>query len=362
MITPPHTYIIAEAGVNHNGDLNLALEMVECAAKSGADAIKFQTFSADRLVTKNARQAEYQTKNIGKEDSQYNMLKKLELSEDNHTILLEHCKKHKIDFLSSAFDIESAKFLGQTLNLPTIKLGSGELTNAPLLLECAKMNVQIILSTGMATTEEIEKSLGVLAFGYLNGNDPTPSIKKFENSFNNNEGQQRLRDKVSLLQCTTAYPCDFTQVNLKAMEHLRRSFGLKTGYSDHTTGSHISIAAVAMGAKIIEKHFTLDRTMEGPDHKASLEPNELTQMVSCIRDVEKSLGSGIKAPDDAELGNRAVARKGLHTSKTIQKGEAFCPENITTKRPEDGLSPYLYWDLIGKTASRDYNEDDAINE
>ena len=331
-------YIIAEAGVNHNGDLDIARQMVAAAAKAGANAIKFQTFKAENLVTQTAPQAAYQSENIGKTQNQYDMLKALELSQDDHHALIEECKNQNIDFLSSAFDITDAAFLIHECNQKTIKLGSGELTNAPLLLYIAEQGASVILSTGMSTMNEVKQALDV-----------------FERVYKEN-----IQDKVSILQCTSAYPCLPEHANLRAMNTLRDTFDLPTGFSDHTTGIHIALAAVAMGAQILEKHFTLGRTMEGPDHKASLEPDELAAMIVQIRDVEVAFGHGERKPYPTEDDTKIVARKSIVAKIAIKKGEELTAENITTKRPENGLSPFQYWDVLGTKAVKDFKPDEAI--
>lgn len=351
-------YIIAEAGVNHNGDIDRAKQMIDVAKGAGADAIKFQTFTAQELVTKQASQAEYQTKNIGKETTQYEMLKALEISAQDHKVLIAHCEKKGIHFMSSAFSIESARFLSEDCAIKTIKLGSGELTNAPLLLAVAQSKINVILSTGMSTVSEVKDALSVLAFGYFENDDAQPSQTAFGDAYKKHKN--RLKDKVSILQCTTDYPCAPEFANLNAMETLRREFGCPIGFSDHTLGDHIVIAAVAKGAKIVEKHFTLDRNLPGPDHKASLEADELKEMIKKIRDVEAAFGHGERKPFPPEEKIKLNARKSIVAKNPISKGEAFTENNITTKRPENGLSPMLYWDMLGKQAQQNFDEDEAI--
>ena len=356
------TLIIAEAGVNHNGDEKLAFELVDVAHQAGADIVKFQTFKAKNLVTEEAKQADYQVTNTQKQESQLAMLSRLELSYDAHHELVKHCEKLGIEFLSTAFDSESLDFLVNDLGLTRLKLPSGELTNAPLVLEHARTGCDLIVSTGMATLSEIETALGVIAFGYTSDDSATPSVQAFQEAYASDEGQQALKSKVTILHCTTEYPAPMEEINLKAMDTLGRAFDLPAGYSDHSQGITIPIAAVARGAVLIEKHFTLDNNMEGPDHKASLEPQDLTAMVSAIRQVEKALGSRVKTPTVSEVKNKAVARKSLVAARDINEGEVFSPENMTIKRPGDGMSPYRYWDMLERTASKAYRAGELILE
>ncbi len=353
------TYIIAEAGVNHNGSLDMAKQLVEVAAEAGADAVKFQTFKADALVSRSAPKAEYQTRTTDLSESQHEMIRKLELDEHAHETLIKHCQVCGIAFLSTPFDLESVDLLAKRFDLPYIKIPSGDITNAPFLLKIAQTGKPVILSTGMSTLGEIEDALGVLAFGYLGNREP--SIAAFRAAYCSCEGQAILQDKVTLLHCTTEYPAPLEDVNLKVMDTLRSSFGLPVGYSDHTEGITVPIAAVARGAVVIEKHFTIDRTLPGPDHKASLEPTELKQMVSAIRVVEQALGSGRKHPAPSELKNMSVARKSLVAACTIAVGEAFTSENLAVKRPGNGLSPMQYWELLNRKAGRNFSKDEAIS-
>ncbi len=356
------TLIIAEAGVNHNGDEKLAFELVNAAHQSGVDVVKFQTFKAKNLVTEHAKQANYQVANTQKEESQLAMLSRLELSYDFHHQLIKHCHFLGIEFLSTAFDSESLDFLVNELKLKRLKLPSGELTNAPLVLEHARTGCDLIVSTGMATLTEIEMALGVIAFGYLDKNNTPPSLLAFQKAYASKEGQEILKEKIILLHCTTEYPAPMEEINLRAMDTLGHAFGLSMGYSDHSEGITIPIAAVARGATLIEKHFTLDKNMEGPDHKASLEPNELTAMVQSIRQVEQALGSSIKTPTISELKNKAVARKSLVAATEIKAGSSFTEDNLTIKRPGNGTSPYEYWDMLERTARNDYQAGDLILE
>jgi len=355
-----HTYIIAEAGVNHNGSEELAFKLVDAAYKSGVDAVKFQTFKASKLVTKNAKQAGYQEKNTGLKESQFEMLSRLELSFESHRKLIDYCNKLNIDFLSTAFDSESLKFLVSDLGLKRLKIPSGDLTNAPLVLEHARTGCDLIVSTGMATLSEVEMALGVIAFGYTADLNCSPSIDAFQTAYFSLEGQQALKEKVVVLHCTTEYPAPMVDINLKAMHTLETAFGVKAGYSDHSEGVVIPVAAVALGATVIEKHFTLDKNMEGPDHKASLEPDELTLMVKAIRDVDKALGDGLKGPRVSEIKNKGVARKSLVTVAPVRMGEVFNTSNLDIKRPGTGISPYSYWSFLGRKATQDYSEGEVI--
>lgn len=353
-------YIIAEAGVNHNGDVQRALAMVDAAAAAGADAVKFQTFRPEALASRHAAQADYQIRNEGDSGSQLAMLQRLTLDFDAHHQLLRRCQERGIDFLSSPFDTDSARFLMQELALPRLKLGSGELTNAPLLLQIARAGRELILSTGMATLDEVQAALGVLAFGYSRHDEPRTRAD-FTTALQDPDVSELLRDKVTLLHCTTEYPCPLEQVNLRVMDTLREVTGLAVGYSDHTLGIQISVAAAARGATVLEKHFTLDRSLPGPDHVASLEPDELAALVSAVRDITQALGEPTKRPSTVELQNATVVRKSLVAAAPIRAGECFNKDNLTVKRPGNGRSPMDYWDLLGQTADRDYGEDEVIS-
>lgn len=357
-MTAPRTYIIAEAGVNHNGSLEMAKKLIEVAAEAGADAVKFQTFNADKLVIRSAAKADYQTATTDINESQYEMIRKLELDEDAHETLINHCIECCIQFLSTPFDLESVDLLTKRFDISCIKIPSGDITNAPLLLKVAQTGKPLILSTGMSTLGEIEDALGVLAFGYLNR--LSPGATAFKAAYCSTEGQAILQEKVKLLHCTTEYPAPLEDVNLRTMDTLFNAFGLPVGYSDHTNGIVVPIAAVARGAVIIEKHFTLDRSLPGPDHKASLEPSELSRMVEAIRSVEKALGSGRKHPAPSELKNMTVARKSLVATSRISAGEQFTADNLSTKRPGSGLSPMQYWKLLNRKSSRDFSADEEI--
>ena len=353
------SYIIAEAGVNHNGSIDMAKELIDVAAGAGADAVKFQTFRADRLVTGSAPKAAYQARTTDAAESQLEMIRKLELDEEAHRILIDHCRERGIQFLSTPFDLESVDLLAYNFDLPRLKLPSGEITNAPLLLKAAQTGKPLMLSTGMSTLGEIEAALGVLAFGYTRSGT-APSLAAFREAYCSASSQEALREKVVLLHCTTEYPAPFAEVNLLAMDALGAAFGLPVGYSDHTEGIAVTIAAAARGAVVIEKHFTLDRNLPGPDHRASLEPDELGRMVESIRQVEAALGSGLKLPAASELKNVPIARKSLVAAKEIKKGEIFTPENLGVKRPGSGMSPMRYWEFLGRPAGRDHRPDEVI--
>lgn len=330
------TIIIAEAGVNHNGDMDIARRLIDVAAEAGVDYVKFQTFKAENLVTKSARKAEYQKRNIGGGDvSQLAMLRALELSHEDHYGLVEYCGKRGVRFFSTAFDLESVDFLA-SLDMPLWKVPSGEITNFPYLRDIGRTGKDVILSTGMSDLDDIQAAIDVLVrFG-------TPA------------------DRITLLHCTTEYPAPKNEVNLLAMQTMRARFGLPVGYSDHTQGIEIPVAAVAMGACVIEKHFTLDRGMHGPDHRASLEPNELRQMVEQIRNVEMAMGDGVKAAARSEIANMTIARKSIVAARDIKQGDVLTEENLTVKRPGGGVSPMRWESVLGRCAVRDFNEDQAI--
>lgn len=331
------TIIIAEAGVNHNGSIEMAKQLIDAAAAAGADFVKFQTFKADKLVSKSAKKADYQQRNINDgNDLQFDMLQKLELNEEMHYELIAHCQKCGIQFLSTGFDIDSIDFLNQ-LNIPFFKIPSGEITNKPYLQHIARKNRPVVLSTGMAEMAEINAAVSVLT----------------ENGISENQ--------ITVLHCNTEYPTPMEDVNLKAMLHIRDKLGVKVGYSDHTNGIEVPIAAVALGAEVIEKHFTLDRNLPGPDHKASLEPDELKAMVCAIRNIEKALsGSGKKEPSPSEIKNRDIARKSIVAACLIRKGELFNNQNLSVKRPGNGISPMLWDDVVGQLAKRDFQKDEII--
>lgn len=355
-----HVYIIAEAGVNHNGSVDIAKQLVDIAAKAGADAIKFQTFKAENLVSQSTPKALYQQQTTNAEESQYEMLKRLELNEDAHNLLIHYCHDKGIQFLSAPFDSQSLQLLVKQCDLPFIKIPSGEITNAPFLLEIALAGKPVLMSTGMSTLSEIEMALWVIAYGYTNSSPNFPKLSECRKAYVSPKGQQELKDKVTLLHCTTEYPAPFDEVNLNAMKTLHSSFGLPVGYSDHTPGIAVATAAVACGAIVIEKHFTLDKSLPGPDHKASLEPYELQLLVQSIRQIEAAMGSGIKIPSLSESVNAEVARKSLVAKRDIAVGEVFDSNNLSVKRPGNGISPMQYWDYIGKTSPRNYRKNELI--
>lgn len=363
MINSQSIFVIAEAGVNHNGSLEAALRLVDIAAEAGADAVKFQTFKAESLVARKAPKAAYQTRTTSAEESQYDMLKQLELADSDYRELKRYAEHKSIQFLSTPFDVPSLQLLVGEFGMGVIKVPSGEIANAPFLLAVARMADQVILSTGMSTLADVEAALEVLAFGFTTPASTAshPTRAAFGAAYASPEGQRQLRERVTVLHCTTEYPAPMSEVNLKAMDTLRTAFGLPVGYSDHTQGIHVPVAAAARGACIIEKHFTSDRNLPGPDHKASLEPDELAAMIAAIRDIEQSLGDGIKRPTPSELGNMQVARKSVVAARRIQAGEVFDENNLTCKRPGTGVSPFDYWRLLGKPAGRDYCADEQID-
>jgi len=330
------TFIIAEAGVNHNGSLEIAKRLVEVAFESGADAVKFQTFKAENIVCKDADRADYQKKTTNAGESQLEMLRRLELDEDAHRTLFQYCSKQKIQFMSSPFDLEGIDLLN-SLGVESFKIPSGEIINLPYLQKIGSLNKKVILSTGMADLGEIGNALNVLV------------------------SAGTALENITVLHCNTEYPTPIEDVNLRAMETIGSAFNVKVGYSDHTLGIEVPIAAVALGATVIEKHFTLDKNMEGPDHKASLEPDELKAMVCAIRDIEKALGTAIKEPSSSELKNKPIARKSIVAARNIRKGESFTEENLTIKRPGTGISPMGLDEVIGQRASKDYKTDELIS-
>ena len=329
--------IIAEAGVNHNGSIENALRLVNVTADAGVDYVKFQTFKAENLVSKSAKKADYQIQNTRNSDEdQLQMLKKLELSFEQHEELIAYCKKKKVKFFSTAFDLDSLEYL-HSIGLEIVKIPSGEITNLPYLRKAASLFQKVILSTGMATIPEIGDALAVFISAGIN------------------------KENITILHCNTEYPTPMEDVNLKAMLHIQKEFGTKIGYSDHTLGIEVPIAAVALGAKVIEKHFTLDKTMEGPDHKASLEPYELKAMVAAIRNIEKAIsGTGLKAVSLSEQKNMSIARKSIVAKTNIKKGDTFSEKNITVKRPGTGISPMEWDNVIGQIADKDFEQDELI--
>jgi len=328
-------FIIAEAGVNHNGSIELACELIDVASESGADAVKFQTFKAENLVSKNAEKSEYQKQTTDASESQFDMIKKLELDANTHKELMTHCQEKNIIFLSTPFDHDSIDLLNN-LGLKIFKIPSGEITNLPYLEKIGSLDKQVILSTGMSNLEEVGDALAILI-------DAGTS-----------------KDNITVLHANTMYPTPVSDVNLNAMLTIGEEFNVNYGYSDHTLGIEVDIAAVAMGASVIEKHFTLCKTMDGPDHRASLEPDELKAMILAIRNIEQALGDGVKAPSSSEVPNTESARKSIIAKVNINKGEIFNEDNVTTKRPATGISPMKWYDVIGKVSTKDYDMDDKI--
>ena len=355
-------YVIAEAGVNHNGSLERAFKLIDAAAQAGVDAVKFQTFRSELVISVRAEKAEYQKAATGATESQLDMVRKLELGEDAHFQLMAYAQSKGLTFLSTPFDIPSVDFLIDRMKLARIKIPSGEITNGPLILRIAQKKVLVILSTGMATLGEVEAALGVLAFGYLAPPSERPSPAAFADAYRSDVGQVVLRERVTLLHCTTEYPAPPIDCNLRAIDSMRGAFGLPVGYSDHTDGIAISLAAAARGAVMIEKHFTLDRGLPGPDHLASLEPDQLAQMVREIRLIESALGDGVKWPRESERKNLPIARKSLVAATVIRQGEEFTADNIIPKRPDIGISPMQFWALIGQRAMHDYAPDEPIDQ
>ena len=335
MTNKPQTLIIAEAGVNHNGDVELAKKLVDAGAEAGADLVKFQTFNAERLTTQSAPKADYQDQTTDQAETQFAMLKQLELSMEIHEVLIAHCQQRNIGFFSSGFDTQSLNYLA-LLGAECFKIPSGEITNLPYLRHVGGFGKPVILSTGMATLGEIEAALEAL------------------------ETAGTPRKQITALHCNTEYPTPMQDVNLRAMCSIRDAFGVAVGYSDHTAGIEVPIAAVALGATVIEKHLTLDKNLPGPDHKASLNPDEFAAMVCAIRNIEQAMGDGIKRPTPSEIKNKPIARKSLVAAKPIQAGERFTAENVTTKRPGTGISPMRWDDVIGRVASRDIAADEMI--
>ena len=351
--------IIAEAGVNHNGSLDMAMQLVEVAAQAGADIVKFQTFRAQDIVTTTAQKAGYQKKQTGENESQFEMIRRLELSPEHHFALKAHSEKLGIEFLSTPFDESSLDFLVKEVQIKRLKVASGEIVNGPFLLRMARTGKPIILSTGMSDLKDIETALSVLAFGFLNSSG-SPDSAALKSAFQSNEAQKLIQERVTILQCTTEYPASYEDAHLNTMATLRKKFGVKVGLSDHTVGVTVPLAAIALGAEVIEKHFTLDRKLPGPDHSASLEPDEIRFLIRGIRQVEKALGSSEKKATPVEKENQKVVRKSLVAAHPIKKGEAFSQENLRVKRPGTGLSPMQYWDCLGKTAPRDFERDELI--
>ena len=356
-MTSASVYIIAEAGVNHNGSLEMASRLIDAAAQAGADAVKFQTFDAKRLASRLAPKAAYQ-KRSGENDSQLEMLQKLELPRAWHGELQARARAQGIEFLSTAFDSDSLAFLA-SLDLPLFKVPSGELTNGPLLLDFARTGKRLVLSTGMATLSEVEQALAIVAFGLNSVHNPS-SIDEMWRTWGDPGRRESLKTRVCLLHCTSLYPTPFAEVNMRSMDTLASAFGLEVGYSDHTEGALASLAAVARGATVIEKHFTLDRSLPGPDHKASLEPVELTRMIADIRALELMLGDGLKAPHPNEWDTRQAARQQVVAARKIHQGATIERADLTTARAGGGLEPAALWGLVGTIARYDHQAGEVV--
>lgn len=355
---PNRVLIIAEAGVNHNGSAERALEMVRAAAEAGADIIKFQTFKPELGVASHAAKADYQKDTTGTGESQLEMVRKYELSREAHEIIAARCEEIGIEFFSAPFDLPSVDLLVD-LGVKRMKIPSGEITNWPLIHKVARAGKPVVMSTGMSSLEEIRGALGVFLLGALKPG-AAPCGRAAEDVLASREGRAYLAENMILLHCTTQYPAPYEDVNLLAMDVLSEEFGLPVGYSDHTRGIAVSVAAAARGAVVIEKHFTLDRTLPGPDHPASIEPDELRSLVESVRIVEKSLGRKIKNVTPSEESNRLIARKSLTALTDIHKGEVFTAANLGTKRPGDGVPPTEYWRYLGTASDRDYAADEQV--
>jgi N-acetylneuraminate synthase len=364
MTTTDQVLIIAEAGVNHNGSVDMALRLIDVAAEAGVDVVKFQTFNTSKVIARHAPKAQYQRETCGADESQFDMVRKLELDAAAFHRLAEHCATRRVEFLSTPFDLDSLDLLVRELPVRRLKIPSGEITNAPLLLQAARSRLPLIMSTGMATLGDIEEALGVIAFGLAEkGVAPSRAAfaEAYAEAYRTSEGRARLAAHVTLLHCTSEYPALLHEVNLRAMATLDQAFGLPVGYSDHTEGITVPVAAVALGARVIEKHYTLDRTLPGPDHRASLEPTELKAMVTAIRATEQALGCPAKGPQPGEIDTRRVARKSLVAACAIPAGTPFTLDTLTAKRPGGGRSPFDIWSVLGQPASRAYEMDEAID-
>ncbi len=359
-MTGQRVFVIAEAGVNHNGDPAMAMRLIEAAVEAGADAVKFQSFTAARLVSPAAPKARYQQATTAESESQFEMLRKLELTAAQQRALAAHCGTRGIEFMSTPFDEQAVAFLSQDVGVQRLKVASGEITNGPLLLAVARCGLPVILSTGMSTLDEVRAALGVLAFGFTAAPDVRPSAEAFAQAYESEAGRRALDGKVTLLHCTSEYPAPHDEANLRAMATLREAFGLPVGLSDHSIGPLVPLAAAALGAGVIEKHLTLDRGLPGPDHLASTAPADFAEMVAGIRTVEAALGSPDKRPTASELANRAVARRSLVALSPIRAGETFDESNLAARRPGTGATPLRYWDLLGTRAARDYAAGEAI--
>lgn len=354
-------YIIAEAGVNHNGSLELAYKLIDKACEAGVDAVKFQTFIAEKGLIEDAQKADYQLGTTDKNESQLEMIKKLELSFEDFKALKTYCDSKNIEFMSTGCDLESLDFLIDELGVQSLKISSGEIVNAPLLLKAAQSKKQIILSTGMSTIDDIETALAILEYGYTYSNKIPNSLEEVLMEFSGKE-KPFVEMNVVLLHCTTEYPAPINELNLKVIPQLEKEFNTRVGYSDHSEGITASVIAVTLGATVVEKHFTLDKNMEGPDHKASLEPDELKKLASAIRETEIMLGSDKKYITKSEQRNVSIARKSLVAECEITKGELISQDKVSIKRPGTGLTPLKYWDIIGKKATKSYKRNEFIRE
>lgn len=354
-------FVIAEAGVNHNGDLTLAKKLIELAADAGANAVKFQTFSTPKLVKKTAQKASYQIDLTGGSESQFTMLESLELSEDDFLSLKDCADKHNIEFMSTAFDIESLDFLVNKVGVKRLKIPSGEITNGPLLLAHARKGLPLIMSTGMATLNEIHAALQVIAFGTANTlNQRGPKDIDLARAYAEECSKSYWKERITLLHCTSEYPAPLEEINLRAIESISKHFGLPCGYSDHSEGIEVSLAAVALGSTVIEKHFTLDKSLPGPDHMSSLGPDELYALVRGVRSIDIALGSDIKVVGSSELKNRTAVRRGTYAKKNIDQFDLLSMENVEFLRPENGVTPMDFWQMIGLPAGKNYKQGDSI--
>lgn len=356
---PTDVFVIAEAGVNHNGSLDLALKLVDVAADAGADAVKFQTFNADELVSASSPKADYQTRNTAANESQLEMLRALELSHEANREILKHCRRRKIEYMSTPFDLGSLEFLVNEMNVSVVKVPSGEITNGPFLIELGRCGKPLIISTGASDLDDIRLALCCLNWGRHHANRAPGSMKELLHHGSATQFD-RLKHDVTILHCVTAYPAPIESANLRAMDQIKTEFGLPFGFSDHTLGISASVAAVALGASVIEKHFTLDKGMSGPDHEASLEPGELKAMIGTIREVTAALGDGKKRPMDSEIGNRQIARQSLVAATDIAAGTVITAEMLMTRRPGAGISPMEYFDIVGKPALKSFSQGDVL--
>jgi N-acetylneuraminate synthase len=354
-------YIIAEAGVNHNGSMDMAFELIRTAHECGADAVKFQTFKTEKLVTSNAKKALYQNENDSSSTTQSEMLKQLELTDVQFIELSEECKRIGIGFLTTCFDSGSLEVICRETELKQLKIGSGDITNLPLIIEHARTGLDIIISTGMSTMSEVEDALAAIAFGHLTKSGNPESYDWLKLNYFSEDKIARIRDKVTILHCVTDYPASHEDLNLNAIQIMQQAYGINTGYSDHTLGIEACCAAVVLGATCLEKHLTLDPALPGPDHKASASPEDFKTLVTAVRNIEKSMAPRVKAPTVRERANLEVARKYLVAASDIVEGECFTDKNIDIKRSKMGISPQQYWDVIGKSASRNFSQGESIS-